>query len=66
MSTWGCPNDLEGICQLVRGAACDPGMRGCVLHGKVRFASAAQNEVRKPVKATPPPRPATRKKPNIN
>jgi hypothetical protein len=41
-------------------------MRGCVLHGKVRFASAAQNEVRKPVKATPPPRPATRKKPNIN
>lgn len=66
MSTWGCPNDLNGTCQLVRGALCDPGMRGCVLHGKVRFAGEAQNEIRKPVKAAPAPPTAARKKPNIN
>lgn len=66
MSTWGCPNDLDGICQLVQGARCDPGMRGCVLHGKVRFASEAQNAQRKPVKAPPAPTVAARKKPNIN
>jgi hypothetical protein len=35
------------------GAACDPGMRGCTLHGKVRFASDAQNAPRKPTRAQP-------------
>lgn len=58
MSSWSCPHDLNGVCQLVQGAACDPGMRGCVLHGKVRFASEEKNQVRKPVKATPPAKPA--------
>ncbi len=60
MSSWSCPHDLNGVCQLVQGAACDPGMRGCVLHGKVRFASAEKNAVRKPVKAKPPPAAATK------
>jgi hypothetical protein len=32
-SGWSCPHDLNGICQHVQGAVCDPGMRGCVLHG---------------------------------
>ena len=49
MSAWSCPHDLNGICQLVCGAACDPGMRGCVLHGKVRFANEDRNVPRKPV-----------------
>jgi hypothetical protein len=49
MSAWSCPHDLNGVCQKVAGAACDPGMRGCVLHGKVRFASEEQNLPRKPV-----------------
>ncbi len=49
MSAWSCPHDLNGICQLVSGAVCDPGMRGCVLHGKVRFANADKNVPRKPV-----------------
>jgi hypothetical protein len=53
MSGWSCPHDLNGICQRVPGALCDPGMRGCVLHGKVVFASEAQNASRKPVKAQP-------------
>jgi hypothetical protein len=65
MSSWSCPHDLNGVCQLVQGAACDPGMRGCVLHGKVRFASEDKNQVRKPAKAAPaaPPPPPKRRLP---
>lgn len=52
MSTaWSCPHDLDGICQKVRGAGCAPGMRGCVLEGKVRFANPDMNLPRKPVRA---------------
>lgn len=54
MSSWTCPHDLDGVCQKVNGARCDPGMRGCVLFGKVKFANEDKNTVRKPVKATPP------------
>jgi hypothetical protein len=53
MSAWSCPHDLDGICQRVRGAICSPGMRGCELEGKVRFALDEFNEPRKPVKARP-------------
>lgn len=51
MSAWSCPHDLNGICQRVQGAVCDPGMRGCELEGKVRFARDDKNVRRKPVKA---------------
>ncbi len=37
MSSFGCPHDVKGICQRVRGALCRPGMRGCVLAGKIAF-----------------------------
>ncbi|ENO82367.1 hypothetical protein C665_17374 [Thauera aminoaromatica S2] len=37
----------------MRGAICSPGMRGCELEGKVRFALDEFNEPRKPVKARP-------------
>jgi hypothetical protein len=37
MSGWGCPHELDGLCQRVRGAYCRPGMRGCVLAGRVEF-----------------------------
>ena len=60
---WGCPHDLNGICQKVLGAICAPGMRGCVMEGKVRFANEAMNLPRKPVKAEPtaePEKPAAR------
>ena len=60
MSAWSCPHDLNGICQRVRGAICEPGMRGCELEGKVRFANEALNQPRKPVKAAAPAaKPAT-------
>ncbi|KAA3652492.1 MAG: hypothetical protein DWQ11_11465 [Proteobacteria bacterium] len=53
-SAWSCPHDLDGICQRVRGARCSPGMRGCELEGKVRFARDEMNLPRKPVKASVP------------
>lgn len=53
MSAWGCPHDVEGICHRVHGAVCSPGMRGCVLEGRVRFADPGMNASRKPVRANP-------------
>lgn len=50
-NVWGCPHDVEGICQRVLGAKCDPGMRGCELEGKVRFARDEMNLPRAPQKA---------------
>ncbi len=63
LSANSCPHDLNGICQRVAGALCDPGMRGCVLHGKVKFAEDAKKLSRRPVAAQPtvPPSKATRK-----
>jgi hypothetical protein len=51
MSSWSCPHDWGGVCQRVRGAVCEPGMRGCELEGKVRFARDEQNRPRKPTRA---------------
>ncbi len=53
MSSWSCPHDSEGVCQLVRGARCDPGMRGCILHGRYRFLRDELEGPRKPEKAKP-------------
>lgn len=53
MSAWSCPHDLQGVCLRVHGTVCDPGMRGCVLEGKVRFAREEMNERRKPAKVAP-------------
>lgn len=50
---WSCPHDIDGVCQRVNGAVCDPGMRGCELEGRFRFARDEQNQPRKPVKAAP-------------
>lgn len=38
MTGWGCPHEVDGLCQRVNGAFCRPGMRGCVLVGKVEQA----------------------------
>jgi hypothetical protein len=37
MSSWSCQHELQGICHRVDGAYCRPGMKGCVLTGKVSF-----------------------------
>jgi hypothetical protein len=65
MSSWSCPHDADGVCQHVRGARCDPGMKGCVLSGRFVFAQdLGRDTPRRPVKATPPqpPRPGATKK----
>jgi len=50
MSSWGCPHEVEGVCQRVRGALCDPGMLGCVVQGKVETLGATRG-ARRPVRA---------------
>lgn len=37
MSSWSCPHEVNGICNKVAGAYCRPGMKGCILVGKVQF-----------------------------
>jgi hypothetical protein len=37
MTSWSCQHELNGICKRVDGAYCRPGMKGCVLVGKVKF-----------------------------
>lgn len=37
MTAWNCPHEESGICRKVAGAYCRPGMKGCVLVGKVQF-----------------------------
>jgi hypothetical protein len=64
MSSWSCPHDSNGVCQLVSGARCDPGMRGCVLHGRFRFAQDEPGTVRKPVKAAPAAPPGPKRRPS--
>jgi len=43
MSGWGCPHEIRGMCQRVRGRHCDPGMKGCILHGRFVFANPDKN-----------------------
>jgi len=43
MSGWGCPHEINGECQRLKGRPCDPGMRGCVLHGRFVFSNPAKN-----------------------
>ena len=35
---WTCPHDRQGVCDIIK-KECDPGHKGCVLYGKVKFAS---------------------------
>lgn len=35
MGGWGCPHEVDGKCNRVPGRDCDPGMKGCVLFGRV-------------------------------
>jgi len=37
VSSWNCRYEVNGICKKVDGAYCRPGMKGCVLVGKVKF-----------------------------
>lgn len=37
MGSWGCPHEVDELCERVSRAWCVPGMKGCVLCGKVEF-----------------------------
>jgi hypothetical protein len=37
VSSFSCPYEVDERCEKVRGAYCRPGMKGCVLAGKVEF-----------------------------
>ncbi len=43
MSGWGCPHESKGLCDKVKGKECSPGMKGCILHGRFRFANPEKN-----------------------
>ncbi|SCA54780.1 hypothetical protein MTBPR1_10027 [Candidatus Terasakiella magnetica] len=47
MSGWSCPNEVKGNCEHVPDKKCDPGMKGCVLFGKFRFANTEKNSPRR-------------------
>ncbi|MBI4969916.1 MAG: hypothetical protein HZC25_17510 [Rhodospirillales bacterium] len=47
MSGWGCPHESQGSCDKVGGRACEPGMKGCILRGRFRFADDSKNRPRK-------------------
>lgn len=40
---WGCPHEVHGKCQRVKGRPCDPGMKGCVLYGRFEFSDPEKN-----------------------
>jgi len=47
MSTsWSCPHEVDNMCYLVNPSPCEPGMKGCILHGRFIFAKSGKNESR--------------------
>ena len=43
-SGWGCPHEIDDRCTKVNDLPCDPGMKGCVLYGRYRFANEEKND----------------------
>lgn len=41
--SWGCPHETDDRCSKVSNLPCDPGMKGCVLHGRFVFANDDKN-----------------------
>lgn len=41
--SWGCPHETDDRCSKVNNLPCDPGMKGCVLHGRFVFANDDKN-----------------------
>ena len=40
---WSCPHEAEGLCGKVNNLPCNPGMKGCELSGRFRFANEDKN-----------------------
>ncbi|ROR34583.1 hypothetical protein [Inmirania thermothiophila] len=58
MGAWGCPHESGGRCMRVNGIPCDPGMKGCILYGRVTFSKAEKNppRLRRALEKQVPPR----------
>lgn len=41
---WGCPHEVNDRCLKINNLPCDPGMKGCELYGRYRFADENKNE----------------------
>ena len=41
---WSCPHEVNGKCSKVNNLPCDPGMKGCELHGRYAFFDDDKNE----------------------
>lgn len=41
---WSCPHEVGGKCSKVNNLPCDPGMKGCELHGRYAFFNDDKNE----------------------
>lgn len=41
--SWGCPHEANGLCSKVNNLPCNPGMKGCTLAGRFRFANEDKN-----------------------
>ncbi|MGE5470181.1 MAG: hypothetical protein ACM3X0_05225 [Bacteroidota bacterium] len=40
---WGCPHEVKDRCTKINNLPCDPGMKGCELYGRFRFADESKN-----------------------
>lgn len=40
---WGCPHEINDRCSKVNNLPCNPGMKGCTLAGRFRFANEDKN-----------------------
>ncbi len=56
MSGWSCQFEVKGICLKVDVAICRPGMKGCILQGKVTFHDGETPSPERPA-GPPPPQP---------
>lgn len=41
--SWGCPHEIGDRCTKVNNLPCNPGMKGCELAGRFRFADESKN-----------------------
>lgn len=48
MGGWGCPHEVNRLCQQVEGVACQPGMKGCVLFARMRETRQHVNKASQP------------------
>jgi hypothetical protein len=47
---WGCTYESQGKCRRLGGKSCDPGLKGCILHGRFRFSNPEKNKEPPPKK----------------